>query len=96
MDAALTDNAARSRYEYRVGDALATVDYRRAGGVTTLTYARVPDALAGRGVGSAMARAVLLDLRARGERVVPVCGFIAQYIERHPEFHALRVDGSAR
>jgi predicted GNAT family acetyltransferase len=85
----LSDNPVLQRYEYRVGAALATVDYRRTPGLTTLTYARVPQALAGQGVGSAMARAVLEEVRARGERVVPVCGFIAAFIDRHPEFHSL-------
>ena len=92
-DARLSDNVEARRFEYRVGDALAYVDYHRADGVTTPTYARVPDALGGRGVGSAMARAVLEVLRARGDRVVPTCGFIAAYLERHPEFHDLRSPG---
>ncbi len=89
MDERLSDNPAARRYEFRVGAALAYVDYRRASGVTTLTYARVPDALGGRGVGSAMARAVLEAVRERGDKVVPACGFIAAYLARHPEFHDL-------
>jgi len=93
VDATLTDNVEQSRFEYRVGEALATVSYRREPGVRVLTYAKVPAALEGRGVGSAMARAVLEELRARGERVVPACGFIAAFIERHPEFAELLASG---
>jgi uncharacterized protein len=89
----LSDNAALGRYEYRIGTALASVDYRRAPGITTLTFARVPAALAGQGVGSAMARAVLEELQARGERVLPACGFIAAFIDRHPEFQPLLAGG---
>ena len=89
MRGILSDNAAAGRFEFRVGAALAYVDYERAPGVTTLTYARVPDELQGHGVGAAMTRAVLKELAARGERVVPACGFIAAFIARHPEFQAL-------
>jgi uncharacterized protein len=91
MDHTLTDNAEHSRYELRVGDALAFVSYRRAPGVTTLTFAKVPEQLAGRGIGAALARAVLEAVRARGDRVIPTCGFIAAFIARHPEFHGLLV-----
>jgi predicted GNAT family acetyltransferase len=79
----------------RIGDAIAYVDYSRAPGVTTLRYARVPDELAGAGVGSALARATLEAVRQRGDRVVAACGFIAAFIERHPEFHGLLADQPA-
>lgn len=85
-EAELTDNAERQRYEYAVGDALGWVSYRREGDLTVLTYARVPDELMGRGMGSRMARAVLEAERARGTRVRATCGFIAAYLARHPEF----------
>jgi predicted GNAT family acetyltransferase len=29
--------------------------------------------------------------RARGYRVVPSCPFVAAYVQRHPEYHDLRV-----
>ena len=36
-----------------------------------------------------MARRVLEAVRERGDRVSATCGFIAAYLERHPEFHDL-------
>ena len=42
--------------------------------------------LEGRGVGAALARAALDDVRARGMRAVPKCPFIAAWIRRHPEY----------
>jgi predicted GNAT family acetyltransferase len=41
----------------------------------------------GRGVGSALARAVLGRARAEGRKVIPTCPFIAAYIQKHPEWH---------
>lgn len=88
----LRDNTAAGRYEYPLGDELGWVRYRRADGVTTLSYARIPEALAGQGAGSAMARAVLEAERRGGNRVRATCSFIAAYLARHPEFNDLRAD----
>ena len=89
MDGTLEDRPEAGRYEYRVAGGLAYVTYERRPGLTTLCYAKVPDELAGAGVGSAMARAVLEEERRRGNRVRPTCGFIAAFLARHPEFHDL-------
>ena len=91
MSQELTDNADRSRYEYSAEGAISFIDYRRSSGVVALTHAEVPRALEGRGIGSRMARAVLDAIRARGEKVVPQCSFVAAYIRRHPEYQDLVV-----
>lgn len=88
--AELIDNSARSRFEMPVDGVLAVVEYARPGGNTIeLTHTEVPDALAGQGVGSRLARAVLDNARRDGLRVIPTCPFIAAYIERHPEYRDL-------
>lgn len=51
------------------------------------THTEVDPAYEGHGVGGAIARAALDDVRATGERaVVPQCPFIAAWIERHPDY----------
>ena len=89
MSNELTDNTAAHRFELAVGDALAFVSYRREGSTLVLWHAEVPAAAAGRGEGSRLARAVLDLLRARGERVVPRCPFIADFIAKHAEYREL-------
>jgi uncharacterized protein len=45
------------------------------------------DQFEGHGVGSALARSALDEVRAKGERdVVPVCPFIHGWIDDHPEY----------
>ncbi len=89
MGDTISDDAAAGRLELEIGDAIAFVDYRRTGTVLVLTHAEVPPALEGRGIGARLVRGVLELVRARGERVVPRCPFIARYIERHPEYRDL-------
>jgi predicted GNAT family acetyltransferase len=87
----LTDNAARRRYEMVVDGVTAYVTYARHGDRLTLVHTEVPEALGGRGVGSALATAVLENVRSRGLRIVPECEFIAAFIKRHPVFADLVV-----
>jgi predicted GNAT family acetyltransferase len=82
----MTDNAALSRYEMVVDGVTAFVTYVRQGDRLTLVHTEVPKALGGRGVGSALATAVLEDVRSRGLHIVPQCEFIAAFIKRHPAF----------
>lgn len=50
-------------------------------------HTEVDDDFGGRGVGSAIARGALDDVRARAERrVVPQCPFIRGWIEKHPDY----------
>lgn len=85
----LTDNVARHRYEMTIDGAVAFIQYRKEADHVVLVHTEVPEALSGQGIGSAIARAVLDDARARGRRVVPECEFVASYIERHPEYASL-------
>lgn len=93
---AVRDNPDYARYEAWVGDALAGLSaYRLArGGRIVFLHTEIEPEFEGRGVGAALARAALDDARARGLAVVPVCTFIAGWIDRHPEYRDL-VDRTA-
>nr|WP_294504784.1 GNAT family N-acetyltransferase [uncultured Rhodopila sp.] len=80
------DNPDRHRYEMAVGGKTAFVTYARRAHNIVLKHTEVPPALEGQGVGSALARSVLRDIRRRGLKVVPECAFIAAFIACHPEF----------
>jgi len=82
----LRQNPARHRYEFDVEGGEALAFYRLADGVMTFTHTEVPANLRGRGLGSQMMRAVLENVRAQGLKVVPACPFVADFIDRHPEF----------
>ena len=89
----VTDNVAASRFELGSGEGLAVLEYRRQGDRLYLTHTEVPEALAGQGLASTLARAALEHARAARLRVVAWCPFVRVYLRRHPEYAALVVDG---
>ena len=95
-DVQTTHAPARSRYEAHLdGELAGFAEYRLGDGVVTFTHTEVDDRFEGRGVGSALARFALDDVRADGSRrVVPLCPFIKRWIDRHPEYADL-VSGAA-
>ena len=96
MTTPVRDNSARQRYELEVGDALAFIDYRRDGRIVSMTHAEVPLASRGAGIGLALVAGALALVRERGEKVVPLCPFVAHYIRRHPEARDLLAGGGDR
>jgi predicted GNAT family acetyltransferase len=83
------ESPAQSRYELDLNGETAFALYRSAPGVLTVYYTEVPARLRGRGIGSMLVRGVLQDIRARGWKVVPRCGFVAAVIRDNPEFQDL-------
>ena len=88
---AVRANAVLHRFELEVDGVIAFSVYRRSAGVVTFIHTEVPEALAGKGVGSKLAQGALEMVRARGEKVIAECPFIAAYIKKHPELQDLLV-----
>jgi uncharacterized protein len=90
MDVKVVNNAEASRYEAYVGVELAGfANYRIRPDAIVFTHTEVDDAFEGKGVGSALVRGALDDVRAQGASIVPLCPFFAAFIRRHPEFRDL-------
>ena len=79
-----------SRYELRDGERMiGEAAYHRRDGRIAFTHTEVDEALEGRGRGGALVGTALDDARREGLEVVPLCPFVAAYIERHPEYQDL-------
>jgi len=83
-------NPAASRYEATVDGHLAVAEYTLAGSIQTFTHTFVPGELRGRGLAELLVRAALEDARTAGRRIVPQCSYVARFVDRHPEYQALR------
>ena len=86
---AVIDNPEETRFETQVDGHIAFVSYLRRGDTMFFTHTEVPKELEGRGLGSALAKAVLERARAEHWKVVARCPFIAKYVERHPEYQSV-------
>ena len=90
-DISVRDNPGDNRYEAFVDGALAGFSaYALSDGLITFTHTEVDDALEGQGVGSALVRQSLDQVRASGTlRVRPLCPFVRVWIEQHPDYQDL-------
>lgn len=89
------ENAEQHRYEILVdGDLAGFAEYRLepADGGTSgpgrivFTHTEIDDAFEGKGLGGQLAKGALDDVRTKGLGVVPLCPFIAGWIERHDDY----------
>ncbi len=85
----LINNKESKRYEYHVGDYRPQIEYRMKDGDIYLTHTRVPQELRGEGIGTMLVKDTLEDISQEGIKLVPLCGFVASYIKKHPEWNRL-------
>ncbi|MEU9399205.1 GNAT family N-acetyltransferase [Streptomyces sp. NPDC048242] len=80
-------NDARHRYEILVdGERAGLTAYLDREDQRVFYHTEVDDAYAGQGLASRLVQEALTDVRAAGKRIVPVCPYVAKFLERHAEF----------
>ena len=91
----VTRNDDLTRYEAHLDGALAGfAEYQLTDILVVFTHTEVEPAAEGQGVGSALARWALDDVRDQGTRtVLPICPFIKAWIDRHPDYADLLYSG---
>jgi uncharacterized protein len=80
------DNKDKDRFELDVGNAIAFANYRRTPSAVIITHTETPPALRGRGIASDLVKGALELVRADGRKVIAGCGFVVDYLRKHPEF----------
>jgi predicted GNAT family acetyltransferase len=80
------DNKALSRFELEVEGGLAFANYRLAPSAVIITHTETPRALRGRGIASELVKGALQLIRTDGLKVVAGCGFVVDYLRKHPEY----------
>lgn len=86
----ITDNTARSRYEYDVDGRIVFASYRRDGDTVYIPHVEAPPSLRGTGAADRLMRAIMETARRDGLRVVPICGYAAAWMRRHGEYADVR------
>ncbi|MFN7917366.1 MAG: GNAT family N-acetyltransferase [Vicinamibacterales bacterium] len=82
-------NDALHQFEVTQEGETAVLTYRETPGTITFLHTGVPEVMEGRGIASRLTVAGLTFAREHGLRVVPLCPFVADYIERHPQYRDL-------
>ncbi len=81
------DVTERSRYEILVDGTFAGFTrYRHHEGALVFDHTVIKDEFAGQGLASKLVRATLDDVRAQNVRIVPLCAYVASWLEKHPDY----------
>lgn len=85
---ALRDNRSANRFEaHQDGQLAGFADYQLTDELVVFTHTEVTPAFEGQGVGSALARYAMDQLKAEGtHKALALCPFIKGWIQRHPEY----------
>jgi hypothetical protein len=85
------DNAGKSRYELlEDGKLLGVADYRPMGDKLAFPHTEIVPGRRKQGLGAQLVQGALDDVRRKGAKVVPMCWFVAEFLEEHPEYADLR------
>jgi uncharacterized protein len=82
----VVNNPSQHRYELAVQGKVAFANYRVTPGIVIITHTETPRELRGRGIASELVKGALEIIRADGLKVVAGCGFVVDYLRKHPEF----------
>jgi predicted GNAT family acetyltransferase len=85
----ITHNPAENRFETRVDDQLAKLDYSEGGDTIMMMHVGVPYEFRGHGVAGKITQAALEYARSKSLRVIPMCSYVAAYIRRNPQYAGL-------
>jgi predicted GNAT family acetyltransferase len=80
------DNKVQSRFELDVDGGVAFANYRLTPSAVIITHTETPRALRGHGIASQLVEGALALIRVDGRKVIGACGFVVDYLRKHPEY----------
>ena len=86
---AVRDNKTLHRYELDAEGEVAFANYRLTPQAVIITHTETPRSLRGRGIASELVKGALAMIRADGQKVIAGCGFVVDYLNKHPEYRDL-------
>lgn len=85
----VTHNPAESRFETWIDGYLSKLDYIQDGKNFVITHVGVYPELRGQGIAGRITQVSLEYAKEHDLRVIPMCGYAATYIRKHPEYAEL-------
>lgn len=88
----ITHDPTSKRFYTNIDGQTAFLSYLENGDTLTYNHTVVPDALGGRGIGSALVQHALNFARDNGKKVIVKCAFVTHYINNNPNYQSLVVN----
>lgn len=86
-------NETDNQFELHIGLQIAFVEYYTEGTKIYLTHTETPAALQGRGIANALISQTLAHIKKQQQVLVPLCSFVSQYLDKHPQWHSILSEG---
>jgi uncharacterized protein len=88
------DTPTGGRYVARIaGQPDAEMTFSKAGkSILIIDHTGVPKELSGMGVGKALVEHMVMDVRARGLKIIPLCPFTKATLQKHKEWQDILKD----
>lgn len=92
----ITRNEPHLRWHaFEDGREVGHLEGERDGDVVALVHTEVDPDQEGKGIAGQLVRTALDEIRAKGQKVRPLCPYVKSWIKRHPEYADLVVTGRA-
>lgn len=85
----ITHNEKTHRFETTVDGTTAYLSYVDNGDVWVFDHTIVPSEIGGRGIAGELTKHALDYAREQGKEVVPACSYVANYVQKHPEYQQI-------
>ena len=90
---ALVINEAGHRFEMKVGESIAFIEYKQRQNKITLIHTEAPPELEGKGAATALIEKTLDYIEKNNFKLIPICPLVVAYIKRHPEWKRILDEG---
>ena len=82
----IINNEVKPRFEAKLGDEFAFIDYRWQNGVIVFMHTFVPDAGQGKGIAGKLAGFALEYVKEKDLKMKLYCPYMRTYVNKHPEY----------
>ncbi len=91
----LVKNEAERRFELTLDGHTAFIEYKEHHNKIWLIHTESPDALAGKGIATALIEKTLAWIEGNHYKLIPICPMVVAYIKRHPEWKRILEEHAA-
>lgn len=86
-------NEAEKQFELKVDDKTAFIEYHKEDDKIVMTHTEAPEALRGEGVAKELVKHSLQHVKDNNMKVVPLCSYVADYIDKNEQWHDIVSEG---